>query len=438
MRTFAADYSKNTAAHGLLDNYRSTVHIVEVANAVLGSVGTRAANPSEHDAPEVELIECSTDDKQAETVVSVVQVVQAFNGGSLAVMYRTNDQSRALEKALVRHGIRYTLVGRPKFYERHEVKDVCCFLRVLGNAYDSISLGRALDVHKNSVNANSDKKVRGPGPKTFDAFMDWVEAHHAKCQELGRLLHFTSLNFCLFSLHFSLTSYYFTSSGLVCPSYLSLLISLRDRPMSSGEKMTLTKPQIKSLQPFAEYMRSLRNSLHVTPLAQLACLIAEEMVNSKYLMWLSKDSADEAADRMGNVDEVLLAVSNFASDDLIGFLDEVALMSDTEGAEEPDATSAVHLMTIHASKGLEYDCVILTGAEDCTLPLAGSTPEEIEEEKRLAYVAVTRARLRLFVLHRSFIVGFRGVKKARLSRFFESLRGSRVVRATSKQKFSKF
>lgn len=202
---------------------------------------------------------------------------------------------------------------------------------------------------------------------------------------------------------------------MLAQDYLVLLFSLLDGH-ASLRPITLTQSQIKGMRPFAAYLHSLSLSCNIKLVAELGRDIMEKVVNSKYL---KKESADEeeACSRQENLDELLNAMTRFGSCDLIGFLDEVVLTSEEE---EIDKQSSVHLMTMHASKGREYDIVMLTGAEDNTLvPYRETAHEDIEGHRRLAYVAVTRAKNQLFVLGRKMLRMSNGKPfESYLARFF--------------------
>lgn len=173
MSTFAIDYRTCVKIFTLRDNYRSTEAICKFANGVLGEEGTRANSPSDGNASLPEIIRCSTDENQAKAVVSRVL---SFPTLLIAILFRTNVQSRALERELVDQRIPYTILKGLKFYARKEVKDVICFLQVLSNPMDLQSLTRAFDVFNKSVKANSETAKRGPGAKTFEAFIGWAAA----------------------------------------------------------------------------------------------------------------------------------------------------------------------------------------------------------------------------------------------------------------------
>lgn len=187
MTTFTNDYSRWVVARGMPHNYRSTDNICRVANAVLGKEGTRAVNASNNDTPAVEIVECSNDETQAETVASIIQQhiassTSSNRKSSIAVLYRYQDDALELKSELRRQGIAFEELNKfeggrseVKLSDRKEVQDVICFLKVLTNPSDGESLKRAFTVFNASVKANSEA-TRGTGNTTFKAFIAWADA----------------------------------------------------------------------------------------------------------------------------------------------------------------------------------------------------------------------------------------------------------------------
>lgn len=198
--------------------------------------------------------------------------------------------------------------------------------------------------------------------------------------------------------------------GRLAKGYLGFLFALLD----GQESIPLTSAQIQGMRPFAAFLHSLDQGQR---LEELGRDIVGQVVNFRYLNTLSKKGGivEEGAERHRNVEEVLNAMRRFDGDDLTGFLDEVHLMSETSPIEDGSNKPRVHLMTIHASKGLEYPCVIFTGAEDYTLSRGSADADVMNEQRRVAYVAVTRAKSELIVTYRSQL--YEG-STTKLSRFF--------------------
>ncbi|HEX5548349.1 MAG TPA: 3'-5' exonuclease, partial [Ktedonobacterales bacterium] len=294
-----------------------------------------------------------------------------------AVMYRTNAQSRALEEQFIRSGLRYVVVGSKKFYERREVKDMLAYLRLLLNPADTASLQRIINVPARKI-----------GPKTLNELLMWAE-----------------------------------QQGL---SPLDALRGVEEHP-------TLTTGSKRALTGFASLIDRLRVMAHERPLPEV---IDQIVLQTGYAQDL-RDGTDEGEDRWNNVQELRRVASDFEEMDpetaLPLFLENVALVggSDTVQtgengslATEEQRQDAVTLITLHAAKGLEFPVVFVVGLEEGILPHARSmeSQRELEEERRLAYVGITRAMHQLYLLRafrRSFFGGNALMQEP--SRFLEEI-----------------
>lgn len=321
-------------------NYRSTQTILDAAMSVI------RRNPNRRhiklftergQGPKIVVRELYTEDEEAQYVVDTIRELVdqgAAQPGEIAVMYRTNAQSRAVEDAFVRAGMAYRLVGATRFYARKEIKDALAYLRIVNNPADSVSLRRVINV-----------PPRGIGDKTF-----------AQIEEAAR------------------------AGGT------SIYDALTRGPHSGRSA--------RALSDFAALWQkwiALRDELSVGQLF-------DRIINTSGYRDYVKDGTEEGEDRWANVME-LRNVAISAGDMPLGdFLNEVALVSETDNYDE--SASAPTLLTLHAAKGLEFRVVFIVGLEDGVLPHSRSldNPEQMAEERRLMYVGVTRAKDRLYLL----------------------------------------
>lgn len=372
----------------LEQNYRSTQTILDAANAVISNNADRREKKlwtSEGSGEQI--VGWIAENEQAEARFIVERIddlidEEKFTYGDFAVFYRTNAQSRAIEDGLVRSGIPYKVVGGTRFYERKEVKDALAYLRVVSNPDDDVNLRRILNVPKRSI-----------GDRTEAIIADFADREGISFYTaLGRLDEITLLNSRALA---SVTKFY------------DLMRDLR----TTAEASPLSRV-IEAILEQSGYLESLQKSTdpqdesRVDNLAELVA-VAEDFVATRETAAEDDDPA-EGADRAEVEDEPIEAPA--ASDDealsapgvgpgaIDRFLEQVALASDTD--QIPDAElGQVTLMTLHTAKGLEFPVVFLTGLEDGGFPHSRSfeNPHELSEERRLAYVGLTRARQRLFV-----------------------------------------
>jgi DNA helicase II / ATP-dependent DNA helicase PcrA len=343
------DDSTNTMVK-LEENYRSTSNILELANQLIAHnteridkvlKATRGAGDPTH------CHRCEDEIDEAEFVTRQIQTIERTNPelgfGNFAILYRTNAQSRALEESLVRAGVPYKIVGGLRFYDRKEIKDVVAYLRAITNPFDSVSLLRAINTPK-----------RGVGKSTIDALT--------------------------------------RAAG-------ELAIPLWEILSDETSVKTLAGRSSKGVLQFAQIIQTYRDKLDRTPATAIVQGILDD---SGYVNDLRMQNTDESEDRLQNVQELYNAVLQFEEENpenqsLGEFLSSAALSSDVDdkGKEEEKVT----LMTLHASKGLEFPVVFLVGLEQGLFPSFRSLddPSAIEEERRLCYVGITRAQERLFI-----------------------------------------
>ena len=333
-------------------NYRSTQRILDAANAVISNNLARKPKDlwTSRDGGE-QLVRYVAEDEHDEGSWLAAEIVrlrrdEGYRWGDVAVFYRTNAQSRAIEEELVRQGVPYKVVGGARFYERREVKDMLAYLHAIANPDDEVSLKRILNVPR-----------RGVGDTSVGRLDAWAAAHGVAFSEA--LAH---------GQEAGLTGKALTGTA----SFLALMSELR--AMLAGDEEARGRPP-----------------------AGPAELLQAVLDRTNYLQELRSQAGSplEIEGRVENVEELLGAATEVGT--LADFLTEVSLVADTDEVDEDD--SNVTLMTLHTAKGLEYPVVFMTGLEEGVFPHLRSLgePEELEEERRLCYVGVTRARERLYI-----------------------------------------
>ena len=360
IRGFTEDYPGTTVI-SLDQTYRSTGTILDAAGAVIKE--DRGLWTENGRGERIGVIDALDEhDEAARTAGEIGRLVgkEGRRYADMAVLYRTNAQSRPFEESFMRYGLPYHLVGATRFYERREVKDVVAYLRLVRNPVDDVSLQRVINV-----------PARGIGGRTLD--------------ELGRW-----------------------ASGRSLPLYAAIQ-ALAD-PETAPE-LDLTPRAVKALTGFRELIDSLAEESRRVSAAELVTLVFE-MTGYRDHLLASDDMGEE---RVENVMELRSVAEEFAwmdpSEGLTAFLEQVALVSDTDNlGEKPDT---VTFITLHQAKGLEFPVVFIAGMEEGVLPHNRSfdNPDQMEEERRLAYVGITRAEERLYLMraYRRSSMGRRGV-----------------------------
>jgi DNA helicase-2/ATP-dependent DNA helicase PcrA len=330
-------------------NYRSTQTILDAARAVIRHNQDRVDKKLFTDrglGTEIVIHEAYDQDEEARFVVDTIARLVAQEGrtpGDFAVMYRTNAQSRALEDAFVRAGLPYKLVGATRFYARREVKDVLAFLRLVHNPDDDVSMARVINV-----------PPRGIGGKTITALED-------SAREQG------------FSIYRALQQ-------------------IRE-PDAQGPDLWA-----RARRSCLAFLDMLEGWIAASRKLKVAELISRVLEDTGYADTI-RDGSDEGEERWDNVLELRNVAADYKNHPLAEFLIDVALVSDVDNlSAEVDAPT---LLTLHSAKGLEFPVVFITGLEDGLLPHSRSfdEPEEMAEERRLAYVGLTRAKDRLFLIY---------------------------------------
>ena len=368
---FEKDYPNCTSIK-LEQNYRSTKIILDAANAVIDNNEGRPEKNLWTDKTEgakIQHFTAQSEHEEAAFIGDTIVKKHDIHGvpyGDMAILYRTNAQSRVLEEALIKRALPYTMVGGTKFYDRKEIKDVLAYLRVLYNPFDDLSLLRIINVPKRSIGATTVSKLQDYARENGTSlFMTLTQLHLVdtiKGKTKEKLEEFGILIFTLVA-------------EMDDKSVLDILEAILDR---TGY------------------------------LAQL-----EE----------STDPQDQA--RAENIGELLSVAKDFQDTNPTGtvedFLEQVALVNDIDSFEQEE--SKVTLMTLHAAKGLEFPIVFLGGLEEGLFPHSRTlmNPEEIEEERRLAYVGITRAEKELYISNATTRTVFGRTSSYLPSRFIDEI-----------------
>ena len=368
---FEKDYPNCTSIK-LEQNYRSTKIILDAANAVIENNEGRPKKNLWTDKTEgakIQHFTAQSEHEEAAFIGDTIAKKHDIHGvpyGDMAILYRTNAQSRVLEEALIKRALPYTMVGGTKFYDRKEIKDVLAYLRVLYNPFDDLSLLRIINVPKRSVGATTVAKLQ-----------DYARANG------------TSLFMTLTQLH--------------------LVDTIKGKTKEKLEEFGILIFTLVAEMEDKTVLDILESILDRTGyLAQL-----EE----------STDPQDQA--RAENIGELLSVAKDFQDTNPTGtvedFLEQVALVNDVDSFEQEE--SKVTLMTLHAAKGLEFPIVFLGGLEEGLFPHSRTlmNPEEIEEERRLAYVGITRAEKELYISNATTRTVFGRTSSYLPSRFIDEI-----------------
>ncbi len=355
----------------LEQNYRSSQTILDAAHAVIAGNKQRKEKSlwtDQGSGEPIVMYEAYDEAEEADFVASeVAELAKAGQRLSdIAVMYRTNAHSRALEEAFIRATIPYQLVGGTRFYERREVKDVLAYLRLVHNPYDVVSFTRVVNV-----------PGRGVGAKTISELERWA-------QRLG------------------------------VPLYTALQVIARQEPGGAATAAIVDLPDTerhpigpRQAKTLVELLGMLDELMSVAAKNNLSTLLDAVLEHTGYRRWLFDEFEEaEAEERWANVGELRNVAAEYDGLEpghaLVSFLEDVALVSDADMIIEGDdeRTGRVTLITLHSAKGLEYPVVFITALEEGVLPHMRSFDDQsqMEEERRLAYVGMTRAKERLYLL----------------------------------------
>ncbi len=379
VRNFERDFPKHTTFL-LEQNYRSTKAILQAAGAVI------TKNPDRHertlwtdraDSPAIHTHDAYNDEEEGEFVaVEAARLLQTGETpGGIAVMYRTNSLSRAIEEALLRHRVPYRVIGGLRFYQRREVKDLVAYLRLVHNRLDEASLLRVINI-----------PGRGIGDRTVERLREYASRH---------------------------------GLGL----WDALEAAAQGIPVDGIAGRTLT-----AVRGFVAIIETLRKQ----SASELPALFDALLAQSGYLNHLNSEP-QTAEERLENVLELRNVLSQYSeatgdAGGLATFLQDAALVSDVDEMKD-EADAAVTLITLHAAKGLEFDAVFLVGLEEGILPHMRSfnDPKQMEEERRLAYVGITRARTSLYLSRAYRRYSFGQSVSNPLSRFVSDIPKSLLV-----------
>jgi len=326
----------------LEQNYRSTQTILDAANSVIANNLKRKPKALWSDsgpgAPIIRYLAESEHDEASFVAHEIARLhdVDHLAWSDVAVFYRTNAQSRVVEEELVRRSIPYRVIGGTRFYDRKEVKDVLAYLRAVANPADEVSLKRIVNVPK-----------RGVGDTSVGRVEAWAAAH--------------GVGF--------------------------------DEGLANAEAAGLTGKALGGVRALTALLDDLRRRQRAGE--GPGDLLHEALSATGYRVELETEHSVESAGRLENLDELVGTAREYA--DVDAFLEDVSLVSDSDQLDE--ASGQVVLMTLHTAKGLEFPAVFLVGMEEGVFPhlRALSEPDELEEERRLAYVGITRARQRLYL-----------------------------------------
>lgn len=377
----------NTEVIKLEQNYRSTKHILDAAHKIITKNSNRSDKKLWTRGPEgspVTIVPVSNEREEAETIIEKVKAavsIKARKYSDFAVLYRTNAQSRSIEDMLVRYGVPYRIVGGTRFYERKEVKDIMAYLRYIHQPNDIVALKRLLNV-----------PPRGLGDKSLTAILTMVQDESIDPMEL------------------------FANPDKV------------NARLTTKAKSEL----IKLSQMFKKLREDSNNNRPIS-------VITEDIIKAIGYIEYLEDGTIQSTERVENIGELISVTREYDSVGLAGFLEEVALVSDIDSWDN-DA-DAITLMTLHAAKGLEFPAVFMVGMEEGIFPhsRAQFEADEMEEERRLCYVGMTRAKEELELIHASSRMLYGSVQHNPPSRFLSDIGGSArlVTHSTSSAETSR-
>ena len=405
----------------LEQNYRSTQNILSAANAVIArNTGRRAKNlwTASGDGALITLDAADSEHDEARFVVGEIDRLadSGVEWGDIAVFYRTNAQSRALEELLVRQGIPYRVVGGTRFYERREIKDALAYLQVISNPDDTVAARRVLNVPKRGIGAKAEEAIAAHAAHygiSFGAALRhlWLRAGcpagEGEGIDVDALARSTSPDEASAGSSVSASSGEAAgenpaASEAADESAAAAPASSPESPETAPEVLGITPRAAKSAAAFWGLIETLRAA--EARGASQADILEEVLDRTGYLAELRRSEDPQDASRVENLAELHSVAGAFAADapggTLADFLERVALVADSDQVPaEGERGGQVTLMTVHTAKGLEFPAVFVTGMEDGTFPHQRSLGDEseLEEERRLAYVAITRARERLYL-----------------------------------------
>ena len=390
---FEADYD-NAKTILLEQNYRSTQHILKAANSVIDHNDDRRKKDlwtGNQPGDKIQYFTGSTERDETQFIVSQVQKEIRENNrkfGDFCVLYRTNAMSRVVEDTFLKSNIPYKMVGGHKFYDRKEIKDILAYLKIMANEMDSLSFERVVNVPK-----------RGIGPGTIQKLRDFADIHGW--------------------------------------SLLQAAVDVELTPLTG-----------KARGELARFGQMVKDITKMVPFLTITEVVEMVLDKSGYIDDLKAQNTLESHSRLENLEEFLTVTQEFdkrfesgdydeeleldGQSKMSIFLNDLALVSDIDSLEEDQ--SQVTFMTLHAAKGLEFPCVFLVGLEEGIFPLSRALLEqdELEEERRLAYVGITRAEEKLFITNASSRTLYGRTQYNRPSRFIKEI-DETVIETVNKQ-----
>lgn len=372
--SFEKDY---TGAKVILleQNYRSSQRILKAANKVIeNNINRKAKNLWTDNDEGQKIVYYRGDSERDEAQFVAGKIKEVVDSGKrkyaeIAILYRTNAQSRMIEEILLKSNIEYKIVGGTKFYDRKEIKDILAYLRLIANPDDDISLRRVINVPKRGIGASSLDKV----------------ANFALDQDL---------------------------------SIFNALFEIEQTGLSA-----------RIVKKVAEFRDQIKNWTNMQEFLSVTELVEEMLEKTGYRDMLKQEKTLEAQGRLENIDEFLSVTQSFESNSedksLIAFLTDLALIADIDNLDEDkqEVQDSIVLMTLHSAKGLEFPMVFLIGLEEGVFPHSRSLmdDEEMEEERRLAYVGITRAEEELFITNAKMRTLFGRTNMNPVSRFISEI-----------------
>lgn len=365
---FERDYPKTTIIK-LEQNYRSSKAILDAAHAVITKNSQRSDKKLWTEADNgkpIQIMQVNNERAEAEAIIRRVKTAADIHARDLkdfAVLYRTNAQSRAIEEGFIRYGVPYRIVGGQRFYDRKEVKDIMAYLRLIYQPGDTVSFNRIVNV-----------PVRGIGARSVENFELWQQTNDMSLQQA--------------------------------------LYNVRDHP-------NLTAKAKQGLSELGSILQTFREQMDTVSLPVLLDSLIRRLNYMDYL----DDKTPQGEARQENVKELLSVAKSYQAYGLDTFLEEVSLVSDIDSADF--GSNAVTLMTLHTAKGLEFPVVFMVGMEETIFPHSRALYDqaEMEEERRLCYVGMTRAKEELYLLHANSRMLYGGVQHNPPARFLSEIDG---------------
>ena len=351
---FEKDYPETKTVR-LEQNYRSTKNILHVASEVIKNNQSRKPKSlwTENDeGNRVRVIHCEDENVESREIAANISgfIKNGNTYSDIAVFYRTNAQSRVLETCLLKEGIPYSIVGSVEFFKRKEIKDILSYLKLCANPDDDLSFERIVNV-----------PPRGIGATTIRRLREWADTHNTNLLE------------------------------------------------AISRVQEIPEIKAKSAKAVKDFWK-ITSELYKLPTYPVMEFVKQVIAKTGYIDYLEQSYESDSEERLENINELVNAASEYDNSNpegsLQGFLEEVALISDIDKWD--DQADTVTLMTLHAAKGLEFPVVFIAGLEEGLLPHSQSkdSDDDIEEERRLCYVGITRAQRDLFLIHTRYRAKF--------------------------------